>query len=139
MQTFIRKKAISIMLNVLTPTHDLPELHPSSRCKLMQQAEEIILADINRPWTVYDLCMELHVSERTLRYGFHEHFGMAPIAYLKALRLNGVRRQLKASTADKTTVTNVAVQWGFWHMGQFAKDYKKMFDECPSETLRKQF
>lgn len=136
MQTFIRKKAIPIMLNVLTPNNHVSKLHPSSRYQLMKQAEEMLLENIDRPWTVHDLCMALHVSERTLRYSFQEYFGMAPMTYLKIQRLNGVRRQLKASTTDQVTVTNVAVQWGFWHMGQFAKDYKKMFGECPSETLR---
>lgn len=139
MQTFIRKKAISLMLNLLTPitpSNDVSKLHSSSRHQLMKQAEEMLLENIDRPWTVHDLCMALHVSERTLRYSFQEYFGMAPMTYLKIQRLNGVRCQLKASTANQVTVTNVAVQWGFWHMGQFAKDYKKMFGECPSETLR---
>ncbi|HEY9641455.1 MAG TPA: helix-turn-helix domain-containing protein, partial [Coleofasciculaceae cyanobacterium] len=96
-----------------------------------------IMENLDRPWTVHDLCTKLHVSERTLRYGFQESFGMSPMAYLKIQRLNEVRRQLKASVANQTTVTAVAIRWGFWHMGQFAKDYKKMFAESPSETLRK--
>lgn len=139
MQTFIRKRAITLMLNLLTPhtdNQDVSPLHASSRCQLIKQAAVMILENLDRPWTVHDLCTELHVSERTLRYGFQECFGMGPIAYLKVHRLNGVRRQLKASIAHQTTVTDVAIQWGFWHMGQFAKDYKKMFGESPSETLR---
>jgi AraC family ethanolamine operon transcriptional activator len=61
---------------------------------------------------------------------------MSPMAYLKTQRLNQVRQQLKACRHHRTTVTDVAIQCGFWHMGQFAKDYRKMFGECPSETLR---
>lgn len=135
-QAFIRKKAITLMLNLLTPKTDGPALHASSRHQVMKQAESLMLENLDRPLTIHDLCMELHVSERTLRYGFQECFGMNPVAYCRAHRLNGVRRQLKAVTADQTTVTDVAIQWGFWHMGQFSKDYKKMFDESPSETLR---
>ncbi|MCK5375915.1 MAG: helix-turn-helix domain-containing protein, partial [Acidobacteria bacterium] len=33
-------------------------------------------------------------------------------------------------------VTDVANNWGFWHMGQFAADYRKMFGELPSQTLQ---
>ena len=29
---------------------------------------------------------------------------------------------------------NVAHRWGFWHMGQFARDYRRLFGELPSET-----
>lgn len=136
LQTFIRQEAITLMLNLLSPDNNIPEHCPYNRYQLMKQAEEMMLENLARSWTVHSLCTELHISERTLRYGFHEYFGMPPMAYLKIQRLNAVQRQLKTSTADQTTVTDVAIEWGFWHMGQFAKDYKKMFGESPSKTLR---
>ena len=39
-----------------------------------------------------------------------------------------------ASSAD--LISTVAGQYGFWHMGQFAADYKRIVGEFPSETLR---
>lgn len=135
MQAVIQREVILLMLDLFTSHIPAPNLHSSARYQLMRQAEALLLDSLDRPWTVHELCTELHVSERTLRYGFQERFGMGPAAYLKAHRLNGARRQLKASIAKQVTVTDVAIQWGFWHMGQFAKDYKKMFGELPSETL----
>jgi hypothetical protein len=32
---------------------------------------------------------------------------------------------------------DVANRWGFWHMGQFAADYKRQFGELPSATLKR--
>ena len=32
---------------------------------------------------------------------------------------------------------DVAARWGFWHLSQFAVDYKKLFGELPSRTLRR--
>jgi AraC family transcriptional regulator, ethanolamine operon transcriptional activator len=58
------------------------------------------------------------------------------MAYLKIQRLNGVRRTLRDSDSEITTVMQVAHQWGFWSAGHFSKDYKEMFGELPSETLR---
>ncbi|HEY9639082.1 MAG TPA: AraC family transcriptional regulator, partial [Coleofasciculaceae cyanobacterium] len=75
------------MLNLLTPDPQVPALHPGNRCQLMRQAEAMIMENLDRPWTVHDLCTKLHVSERTLRYGFQESFGMSPMAYLKIQRL----------------------------------------------------
>lgn len=61
---------------------------------------------------------------------------MSPIAFLKVHPLNEERRQLEGATVRQITVADVAIQWGFWHMRQFAQDYKRIFGESPSETLR---
>jgi AraC family ethanolamine operon transcriptional activator len=52
-----------------------------------------------------------------------------------ARSLNQVRRQLQMRRSDKIKIADVANDWGFWHMGQFAKDYRRMFGELPSDTL----
>ncbi len=72
-----------------------------------------------------------------MRNAFLERFGVSPKAYLQALRLNGVRRVLRRSDPLNSKVSNVANYWGFWHMGQFAADYRRLFGELPSDTLRK--
>ena len=55
--------------------------------------------------------------------------------YLRTLKLNKVRKILKHSGIQNTHTTDIANNYGFWHMGQFAKDYKNLFGELPSETL----
>ena len=49
---------------------------------------------------------------------------------------NVVRRDLRQGSASDTRVGDVAAKWGFWHLGRFAGDYKAMFGELPSETVR---
>ena len=49
-------------------------------------------------------------------------------------RLNAARRELRHGGPD-TVVADVANHQGFWHMGQFAADYRRMFGELPRETL----
>jgi len=88
--------------------------------------------------SVSDLCKITRVSERSLQYAFKEHFGITPQAYLKIFRLNGVRRELRRSVPSTTKVNHVAIRWNFWHMGKFAADYRKLFGELPSKTLRRQ-
>ncbi|MGI9516102.1 MAG: helix-turn-helix domain-containing protein, partial [Pirellulaceae bacterium] len=83
---------------------------------------------------VVDLCRAARVSQRTLEYAFQEKYGVNPKSFLLALRLNNVRRELRAAQ-DGQKIVDIANRWGFWHMGQFAADYRKHFDELPSQTL----
>jgi len=97
------------------------------RDEAFKKAKSYILENIDEPITVKKLVEETGVTERTLERAFLERFESTPKTVLKSFRLSGVNKELKR--------TNVANGWSFWHMGQFAKDYKKMFGELPSETL----
>jgi len=86
--------------------------------------------------TVTELCKVADVSERTLEYAFRERYGLTPKNYLLSYRLNSVRRQLRMADPKNNQVTEIARQHGFWHMGAFGADYKKLFAELPSKTLK---
>jgi AraC family ethanolamine operon transcriptional activator len=101
---------------------------------IVAQARDYVLAHRSRPVGVPELCEQLHVSRRTLQYCFQGVLGMAPATYLRALRLNGARRDLCGRAAG--SVQDVAAAWGFWHLSQFATDYRRMFGMRPSEALR---
>ena len=77
------------------------------------------------------------VSRRTLEYAFNQRFGISPKEYLKAYRLQQVRRLLRTAHPDEVRIADVANRWGFWHMGQFAADYRLRFEELPSETAQR--
>ena len=96
---------------------------------------EVIIDGVHEPLTVDDICREVGVSHRTLEYAFRARFDLSPKAYIRTLRLNCVRKELRMSDPLTTSITKVANRWGFWHMGQFAADYRKLFVEIPTETL----
>lgn len=106
------------------------------RSHLVKQADDYMRSHIDQTLTLTDLCQALGTSSRALCYGFQEIFGTSPMSYLKILRLQGVYRVLKAANPGQKNVTEVATQFGFYHLGYFAHDYKQMFGELPSETLK---
>ncbi len=116
----------------------MPDRRPpqSRRQRLIETAIRIAGERAHEIHSVKDLCGESGASERTLRRGFNERFGISPKSYLQAQRLIGARRDLRASCQGET-ITDIANRWGFWHMGQFAADYRRQFGELPSETLRR--
>ncbi len=87
------------------------------------------------PVSVQQLRHQVSSSRSTLERAFAEHFGIKPKAYLMARRLNGVRKMLKTTDPEVGKILDVASRWGFWHMSQFAADYRRQFGELPSETL----
>src|SRR5262249_36573423 len=103
--------------------------------RLGRRARDYPRAHPGHPLSVLDLCREFDVSQRTLHYAFQEVRGLSPMAYFKVSRLNAVRQELKAAPADTTTVRAIAQRWGFWHTGEFAAAYRRLFGELPSQTL----
>ena len=91
--------------------------------------------DGRRPY-LSELCAEANVSQRTLQYAFHDIMGMSPLTYLIRLRLHRAREELRKAEVGSTKVTDVAMNWGFWHFGEFSRAYKNCFGEKPSNTLR---
>lgn len=87
--------------------------------------------------TLCELCRVAGVSQRTLEYGFCDLLGVTPVRYLKVLRLNRVRQRLIKRTPECETVTSVALRFGFVDLGRFAGEYRRLFGERPSDTLRR--
>ena len=106
------------------------------RWATVMKARELVSRPLNHAMTVDDLCAQLHVTRRTLQNHFQRVVGESPADFLKAVRLNACRRRLREAAAVTLTVQEVAAQWGFFHMGHFSADYKAMFGELPSQTLR---
>ena len=77
----------------------------------------------------------LRVSRRELEYAFRTVFDQSPRDFLHLLRLNAVRRALRRG-APGDTILRVLLDHGFTHPGRFAADYRAIFGEQPSETLR---
>lgn len=129
--------AESLLKTIIISESNIGYLQTDNRMKAVGKVEELI-ADMNDDrLTVLDLCEAVKVSQRTLEYAFKNKFNITPKQYLNRMRLNKVRRTLQNPDVQNTKIIDAANQYGFWHMGQFAKDYKKLFGELPSDTLKK--
>ena len=120
------------------PQHTRRHHTRHDRTRIIKLAEDYALANSGERLYVTDLCVATGVSERTLEYAFQEIMGMSPMAYLTRLRLHRVRQVLRMATHGSTTVSAEALNWGFWHFGDFSHAYKDCFGELPSETLRRE-
>ena len=99
-------------------------------------AEDYLCAHLSRPVSRAELAEASGTSIRTLSRGFMRHHGMGPMQFLKARRLDAAYRDLLGASHGDTSVTDVALRYGFNHLGKFAIDYRQAFGESPSATLR---
>jgi len=106
------------------------------RIALVAMAEEFAASEKGRPIYTHDLCAALGVAPRTLHAAFSAVFGMSPHRYLRVRRLNQAREALLQGAEGPGLVKSVALEHGFWHMGRFAQEYRSLFGESPSSTMR---
>lgn len=103
----------------------------------VKRVEEYIRSHLHEPLTIELLAEFAGVSASTLFSGFRNCHGVSPMAWVRQLRLERVRDELRgAAAADPGSVTEVALKWGFAHLGRFAMEYKRAFGESPSVSLR---
>ncbi len=103
--------------------------------RLVRQCEGYLETNLHTPVYVADLCTLTGASERTLRNAFHTVYGLGPTRYLVQRRLAAARRALR-SAQPGDTVTSIATRNGLWDLGRFAADYRALYGEPPSATLR---
>ncbi|MFC3151378.1 helix-turn-helix domain-containing protein [Litoribrevibacter euphylliae] len=133
---------MSILEVLKQESHHIP-VAPSfeRRRAVVDKVKHYMEAHPDAPVTITDLCEHANVSRRTLQYSFTSVLGISPLQYIRASRLNGVRRALHQNQfkpmSNRESISDIASQWGFWHLSQFAKDYKQLFGERPSETLHR--
>ncbi|MCU0257226.1 MAG: helix-turn-helix transcriptional regulator [Vicinamibacterales bacterium] len=91
---------------------------------------------ISEPLSVARIATACGTSHRTLHRALRREYGLSPMALLRRERLAMARAALCWPT-EATTVTQVALSWGFEHLGRFSRYYARQFGELPSDTLQR--
>jgi AraC-like DNA-binding protein len=108
----------------------------SRRVAAVRMCETYMREHLDKTVTLRELSETSGLRLRSLINAFQAVTGFSPMAYFKRERLSGVRQALQRPHPARIRVIDVATAWGFWHMGHFTADYREMFGESPSETLR---
>ena len=109
---------------------------PAKRNHALKTAVDYIQATAHDKISLNQFCSDNDINERTLQRAFIEQYGISPRSYAKAHQLNNVYKTLLHSDSDNTRISDIASNHGFWHMSQFASDYRRHFAELPSKTLK---
>jgi AraC family transcriptional regulator, ethanolamine operon transcriptional activator len=90
-------------------------------------AEDVILTDVAK---------SVGISLRSLENAFVEILGVRPVEYVRMRRLHKVRAHLLKHGTFDGVLGQVASRFGLRHLSYFSRDYKMLFGELPSSTVR---
>lgn len=132
----VRDVVVSTFLETLPHSYSerLRRKAPALSPRHIRAAVDFIHAHAQHSISVEDIAAAARTSVRTLQAGFAAFRATTPMAYLRQVRLEGVRAELLQS-AD-ASIAEVAGRWRFTHLGLFARAYREAFGELPSQTRR---
>lgn len=131
----LKRASVGVVLELLAQSPERADTRGTSiaaNWQLASRVRDLVEGAPDCPMSVIELALRLGVSRRTVQYACQNALGIKPISYLRAVRLSGVRKDMRHARS----VSEAATRWGFWHFGRFAQDYRAMFGELPSETLK---
>jgi AraC-like DNA-binding protein len=100
---------------------------------IVRRAIEYMHAHAAQPITIQEIASAAQISTRGLHAAFIAQVGRSPSEHLRAIRLDGVRDELRFAPPGQS-IAAVARRWGFVHLSRFAESYAREFGELPSET-----
>lgn len=105
--------------------------------RFFQNIDRFIDANIKADISAVDISTLCNVSLRTLYERFTLYKGVTPTAYIKDKKLRKIYACLSRSESAARSVSEIAFDYGFNHLGRFSAEYKAVFGELPSDTLRR--
>jgi AraC-like DNA-binding protein len=132
----IEQELLRALVDCIVNPDTIEKARPN-RQRIVQRFHEAVEARQSDTVYLAEICAEIGVSDRTLRSVCKEYLGVNPHRYLWLRRMNHVRRALIHANPKASTVTTIANNHGFGELGRFATEYRKLYGESPSVTLRR--
>ena len=101
----------------------------------VRAAQHFIHANLYDSLTLEMIAKASGSSVRSLCLAFQKHLQQSPMAYVRTARLERARQDL-LSAPPGAQVTDIALRWGFNHVGRFSTAYRKRYGESPLQTLK---
>jgi AraC-like DNA-binding protein len=104
--------------------------------RALRVARDRLADNAGEPLDLAQLACAAGIGIRALQLGFRRHFGVSISEMLLDMRLAGLHARLAQAPPD-ASITEIAFDLGFTHLGRMAGAYREKFGETPSATLRR--
>lgn len=133
-QHYARIIAEKLLLNVSNDAVRTPDKEVSP---LFERIVHYIDEHVQQNIRPEQLARLSHISERSLYALFERNVATTPKHYIRERKLERIHAALRNPASGVRNVTEIALDYGFTHLGRFSECYRQKFGELPSETLRK--
>lgn len=106
-------------------------------CPSFGRIADYIDEHLKRDISVEQLAELANMSLRSLYLLFERKVGTTPKSYIRQRKLEQIHGRLSDPSAKVRNITEIAMDYGFMHLGRFSESYKSTFGELPSDTLRR--
>ncbi|PVX85650.1 AraC family transcriptional regulator [Paraburkholderia unamae] len=117
-------------------THNYSDrvLHAATTTREYRRARSFVEDHLCESLTLADIARAAGCSIRSLTRAFQLAGDVSPMRFLQELRLQRIHSALCHGTETHVTIADIALHWGFGHVGEFNRQYRIRFGESPSQT-----
>jgi len=136
----IMELCVNIIEEVVKKDFIQATLGEMQRRQLARAVEEYLWQDpsklLHKDFSLDFFANKLGASRRTIQTAVKEVFGIGFVELKRLIRLQQIRYNLLLKK-DHLSVLTLAQSYAVGHFGRFAKDYRDLFGELPSQTNKK--
>lgn len=98
----------------------------------LRDALDYIAANLAEPLSLADIAAVAGISVRALQNKFRQEIGRTPVQFILDQRLARAHQDLISDHHAARSIAEIATRWGFGHMGEFARRYRRVYGHPPS-------
>ena len=107
----------------------------SPEVKFLKNVEMQINANPEKYFSIHEIAKKVNTTPRNLQLIFRKHRNYTPMQFLKERKLHKARLALVNSNGV-SSIKQIAYSSGFTNMSSFSRDYRNLFGELPSLTVK---
>ena len=111
--------------------------HLACSSSTFERLLDYITCNLQHDISVQSLADQAQLSVRSLYALFEKHMCTTPQRFIREQKLSRIQACLADPSCNVRSVTELALDYGFVHLGRFAEQYRKQFTELPSDTLKR--
>jgi len=110
---------------------------PGAPSAIFDRVVRFIEENLKQEISAEQLAALVNISPRSLYALFEKHARTSPRHYLRQKRLERINARLRDPAVPVRNITELALDYGFLHLGRFSESYRNAFGELPSDTLKR--